>query len=97
VIHWIFLLLLISFPPCISIWAQTKADSGRFDGPAELPRQSIKTALSDTPAHGKSILVKNSGELGGAIEKAACGDTIRLQAGAEFAGRRSGPGENPEL
>src|ERR1700741_2414315 len=86
VIHRIFLLLLISFSPYISIWAQTKADSGRFDGPAELPRQTVKTALSETPAHGKSILVKNSAELSGAIEKAACGDTIRLQAGVEFAG-----------
>jgi hypothetical protein len=80
------LLLLFSFSCCVSIWAQAKADSGRFDGPAELPRQSVKTALADTPAPGKSTLVKNSAELSAAIGKAACGDTIRLQAGAEFAG-----------
>ena len=89
-----FFLLLISFSSCISIWAQAKADAARFDGPAELPRQYVKTALSETPAPGKSILVKNSGELSAAIEKAACGDTIRLQAGAEFGGNFTLPAKH---
>jgi hypothetical protein len=61
-------------------------DSSKFDGPAELPRAYVKSALADTPAPGKSVLVKDAGELKSAIEKAACGDTIRLQAGAEFSG-----------
>lgn len=66
-------------------WAQAK-DPNRFDGPAELPRVSVKSALSDTPAPGKSLLVKTPEQLKEALEKAACGDTIRLQAGTEFAG-----------
>jgi hypothetical protein len=69
---------------CASVQAQP--DAGRFDGPAELPRVFVKSALSDTPAPGKSLLVKNSKELTAALDKAACGDTIRLQAGSEFAG-----------
>ena len=85
-IHKTFFLLLVYLSTCISVWAQSKADPGRFDGPAELPRQYVKTALSETPAPGKSTLVKNAGELSAAIQQAACGDTIRLQAGAEFAG-----------
>lgn len=93
-VHKGFFLLLFSFSSCVSIWAQAKTDPGRFDGPAELPRQSVKTALSDTPTPGKSVLVKNSAELSAAIEKAACGDTIRLQAGAEFAGNFTLPAKH---
>jgi hypothetical protein len=77
---------LVSLGSCILGWAQAGSDPNRFDGPAELPRQYVKSALSETPAPGKSVLVKNAAELGAAIEKAACGDTIRLQAGNEFAG-----------
>ena len=62
------------------------ADASKFDGPAELPRVYVKSALSDTPAPGKSVLVKDSRELKSALEKVACGETIRLQAGAEFSG-----------
>lgn len=74
-------------------WAQAR-DASRFDGPAELPRRYVKSALSDTPAAGKSVLVKNTAELGAALEKAACGDTIRLQAGAEFAGNFKFPAKS---
>src|SRR5262249_45140416 len=58
----------------------------KFDGPAELPRVLVKSALSDTPAPGKSVLVTDIAGLRSALEKAACGDTIRLQAGAVFVG-----------
>src|SRR4029077_6239991 len=58
--------------------AARAADSGKFDGPAELPRVYVKSALADTPAQGKSILVKDATELRSALDKAACGDTIRL-------------------
>jgi hypothetical protein len=69
-----------------AVWcfAWGEADSGKFDGPAELPRVYVKSALSDSPAPGKSALVKDAAELKAAIGKAECGDTIRLQAGAEF-------------
>ena len=75
-------------------WAQPGRDSSKFDGPAELPRLYVKSALSETPAPGKSILVKTAAELSAAIEKAACGDTIRLQAGAEFAGNFKFPAKS---
>jgi hypothetical protein len=67
-------------------WMHADTPAGKFDGPAELPRVYVNSALADTPAPGKSILVKNTAEFQSAIEKASCGDTIRLQAGAAFAG-----------
>jgi hypothetical protein len=58
----------------------------KFDGPAELPRLYMNSKLSDTPSPGESLLVKNAEELQSALESVRCGETIRLQAGAEFAG-----------
>jgi hypothetical protein len=80
-----FLLFVCEIPSFVC-FAQSGPATGQFDGPAELPREYVKSAISDTPAPGKSIPVKTSAELGAAIEKAACGDTIVLQAGTEFAG-----------
>ena len=51
----------------------------------------VKSALSDTPAPGKSILVANAADFRNAIDKVACGDPICLQAGAEFAGNFNFP------
>jgi hypothetical protein len=62
------------------------ASSGNFDGPAELPRVFVKSALADTPASGQTPLVNSSDDLQQAINKARCGDTLRLQAGATFRG-----------
>jgi hypothetical protein len=85
---FIFLSLLAS--------AQDKAsrDSGHFDGPAELPRIYLKSTLADTPAPGKSIPVKTSEALKTALNEAACGDTIRLEAGATFPGNFRIPPKN---
>ena len=74
--------------------AQDGRNPNKFDGPAELPRVHVKSALSDTPAPGKSILVANAADFRSAIDKAACGDTIRLQAGAEFAGNFKFPAKS---
>ena len=57
-----------------------------FDGPAELPRIYMKTSLADTPAPGRTIPVTDGNGLKQALESAACGDTISLQAGATFVG-----------
>ncbi len=57
---------------------------GKFDGPAELPRVFVKSGLADTPAPGKVLLVKGGDNLQSALDKATCGDTIRLEAGASF-------------
>lgn len=66
----------------------TQAAAGsNFDGPAELPRVYVKSALSDTPAHGKVALVKSSDNLQSALDAASCGDIIQLEAGASFSGR----------
>jgi hypothetical protein len=67
--------------------AQEAANKSNFDGPAELPRIHVKTSLADTPAPGKSRLVKSGDNLQEAIDSASCGDTIKVQAGATFTGR----------
>src|SRR5579872_1154182 len=69
--------------------AQTQPQTGvssQFDGPAELPRVYMKTGLADTPASGKTVLVKSGDNLQAAVDAASCGDTLKLDAGATFAG-----------
>jgi hypothetical protein len=63
----------------------------QFDGPAELPRIYVHSNLSDTPAPGKSLKVKDGEELQSALQTAHCGDTISLQAGARFVGNFTFP------
>jgi hypothetical protein len=80
--------LLILFS---SLWtcALASADSpssARFDGPAELPRISVESSLADTPTRGHVHVVKAGDNLQQAIDAAACGDTLKLQAGAVFTG-----------
>jgi hypothetical protein len=70
------------------------ASQGQFDGPAELPRIYVKTALADTPAHGKLVSVKNGDNLQTAVDNASCGDTIQLEAGASFTGHLRLPKKN---
>jgi len=67
--------------------ATQPAVEAKFDGPAELPRVYVKSALSDTPAPGSVHLIKNDGNLQAALDGAACGDVIKLEAGAIFAGQ----------
>jgi len=57
-----------------------------FDGPAELPRIYIQTAMANTPAPGSITTVNAGGDLQSALNSANCGDTIQLQAGATFTG-----------
>ena len=75
----------ILFHPVVG-HAQNGASSGQFDGPAELPREHVNSALADTPSPGKTVLVKSSAELTSALDKAVCGETIQLQAGTTFSG-----------
>src|SRR6266852_2898930 len=60
---------------------------GNFDGPAELPRVTVPSAMSDTPAPGSVITVNAGGDLQSALNNAHCGDVIQLQAGATFTGK----------
>jgi hypothetical protein len=65
--------------------------SSGYDGPAELPRTYLQTAMSDTPAPGATIQVSSGGSLQTALNNANCGDTISLQAGATFSGQFTFP------
>ena len=61
-------------------------NTGGFDGPAELPRIFLQTALANTPAPGKTTTVNAGGDFQAALNSASCGDTIELQSGATFNG-----------
>ena len=62
------------------------SSTGSYDGPAELPRVYLQTALANTPAPGKTIHVTAGGDFQSALNSASCGDTISLQEGATFSG-----------
>jgi hypothetical protein len=75
----------------LTVWPNS---TGNFDGPAELPRVYLHTALADTPAAGKTIQVNAGGNLQSALNSASCGDTIELQAGTTFSGTFKLPQKN---
>jgi len=66
--------------------ARAQANPSAFDGPAELPRVLVKSSLADTPSPGHVLQVKEGDNLQQALERASCGDSLRLQAGASFQG-----------
>src|SRR5258708_5051577 len=72
----------------------TVVAGGNFDGPAELPRVTVPSAMSDTPAPGSVITVNAGGDLQSALNNAHCGDAIHLQAGATFTGKFIVPAKN---
>ena len=65
-----------------------------YDGPAELPRATVPSTMSNTPAPGSVINVNAGGDLQAALNNAHCGDTIHLQAGATFSGKFMVPAKN---
>ena len=71
-----------------------QANFGSTDGPATLPQKCIYTALSGTPSAGKQTLVPAGANANIALENAACGDVILLQAGATFKGPITLPAKN---
>jgi hypothetical protein len=75
----------------------TVTAGSNFDGPAELPRVTVPSAMSDTPAPGSVIAVNAGGDLQAAMNSAHCGDTIQLQAGATFSGKFSVPAKNCDI
>jgi hypothetical protein len=90
----LFLFLCVAFLSQSRVGLTHSDSSGHLDGPAELPREYVKSALADTPAPGNVVLVKTSAEFRSALDKAACGDTIQLQAGATFVGSFKIPAKN---
>ena len=70
----------------LTLWHIPQSAASTYDGPAELPRVYMNTALINTPALGR-VTILNAGEsLQAALNNASCGDTIELQAGATFTG-----------
>lgn len=70
----------------LTLWHIPQSAASTYDGPAELPRVYMNTALINTPAPGR-VTILNAGEsLQAALNNASCGDTIELQAGATFTG-----------
>jgi hypothetical protein len=76
--------------------ATVVAGSG-YDGPAELPRVTVASAMADTPAPGSVINVSAGANLQTALNNAQCGDTIQLQAGATFSGQFTVPAKNCDI
>jgi len=70
----------------LSVAQAPSATAGTYDGPAQLPRTYVQSALANTPAPGTTIQVGAGGNLQTALNSANCGDTIQLAAGATFAG-----------
>ena len=68
-----------------------------YDGPAELPRVTVPSAMADTPAPGSIISVNAGGNLQSALNNASCGDVIELQAGATFSGPFIVPAKNCDI
>ena len=88
VARWVaFLMLFFTslFLAAISDSSAPNNDKG-FDGPAELPREYVKSSLKDTPAGGKTWAVRSAESLQQILASASCGDVIQLQAGATFNG-----------
>src|ERR1022692_2417997 len=83
-----FLSLILTATLCAASSGQfsTQPKGKNFDGPAELPRQQVKSSLKDTPAGRKSWMVRSGQSLEQVLTSASCGDTIQLESGATFTG-----------
>lgn len=88
------LLVLVLGLPKISPSQPLDPQSKQFDGPAELPREYVKSSLKDTPAKGKTWTVHDGEDPQPIVNKAACGDIVQLQAGATFSGNITFPAKS---
>src|SRR5260370_7114251 len=71
--------------------------SSHYDGPAELPRATVPSAMADTPAPGSIISVNAGDDLQSALTNAQCGDVITLQAVPTFTRRFLAPPQRSNL
>lgn len=78
---FVCLLLLTTVVP-LSVFAPRDGS----EGPASLPHVFVKSARAETPAPGQVIRLNDGDSLQDALRRAACGDTIELQAGATYTG-----------
>ncbi len=82
-----FLFLTVPLLPVLPMaQSTTTSNAGNFDGPAELPREYVSSSLKDTPATGKTWMVRSGDSIEKVVANASCGDTIQLEAGATFSG-----------
>ena len=70
----------------VCLFVQSATAASNYDGPAQLPIATVASSMADTPAPGSVLLVNNGDDLQGALNRAQCGDTVQLQAGAAFTG-----------
>jgi hypothetical protein len=87
---------LVMFPLILAV-TTTSFAATNFDGPAELPRVTVPSAMADTPAPGSIVSVNAGGNLQAALNAAQCGDVIELQAGATFSGEFLVPAKNCDI
>jgi Putative Ig domain len=78
----------------LSVSSASGGSGSGFDGPAELPRVYIQSAMSNTPAPANNTTISSGGDLQSALNNANCGDTIQLQAGATFTGAYTFPAKS---
>jgi len=76
----------LSATQTVALLVDSPNNEAPFDGPAELPRVYLSSSLADTPAPGNVIFVGAGQNFQDALNRANCGDTIQLQAGAVFSG-----------
>ena len=83
----VFFSLFLAIPSLVAVLDPARLSNGKsFDGPAELPRDYVKSSLKDTPAGGKTWTVRAGQSLELVLSTASCGDVVQLQAGATFSG-----------
>ena len=81
-----FLMIVVFSLPGATLDRSSASVVKNFDGPAELPRESVQSSLKDTPAPGKTWTVHAGDNLQQVLGKASCGDIVKLEAGATFSG-----------
>jgi hypothetical protein len=74
--------------------SEVSSAPARSDGPAELPRVSMKSSLVDSPAQGKTWKLKPGDDFQAVLNRSACGDIVALAAGAVFTGNFTLPAKN---
>ena len=96
IVPWIIsvLVIVILSSGVASSDESSASGSARFDGPAELPRESVQSSLKDTPSAGRTWTVSAGQNLEQTLTSASCGDVVELQAGATFSGKFELPNKN---
>ena len=90
------LILLLAATLTIAV-TPASASGGNYDGPAELPRVTVPSGMTDSPAPGSIVTVNAGDDLQSALNSARCGDVVELQAAATFVGPFTVPAKNCDI